>query len=80
MDNMENTSAFDIDPSVTHPPLPYDDTVPYSEQVDPILKEEATEVSLSTGALADRIGTNKVYLISDAALATRVGKVRRNHI
>jgi hypothetical protein len=45
------------------PPLSYDDTVTYDEQV-PV-----------GGSLADRIGRNKVYLLSESA-APRASKVR----
>ena len=45
--------------------LPYDAEVPYEAQVAPA----------PAGALADRIGRNKLYLLSDSAVA-RAGKVR----
>ncbi|KAK7696605.1 hypothetical protein QCA50_001263 [Cerrena zonata] len=69
---MDDTPAFDVEVPNLEAPLSYDDTTPYSEQVEPIA--EGAEVSNAKGTLADRIGSNKVYLISDAALAARVGK------
>lgn len=51
--------------------LSYDDTIPYEDQF-------ATHPSIDMGraSLANRIGTTKVYLLSESAVA-RVGKVRR---
>ena len=49
--------------------LNYDDTVAYEEQLP-----SENEVAAS---LAKRIGTSKVYLLSESSAATRAGKVRR---
>ncbi|KAI0637747.1 hypothetical protein C8Q77DRAFT_1047270 [Trametes polyzona] len=52
--------------------LSYDDTVPYQDQV--AAAPDATELSNESGrSLADRIGTTKVYLLSDAS-KSRTGK------
>jgi hypothetical protein len=48
--------------------LSYDDTTPYEEQI------AASEPS---GGLADRIGTTRVYLLSESSSSGRLGKVRR---
>ena len=48
--------------------LPYDNDVPYEEQL-PSHPEPTS--------LADRIGRNKVYLLSETSVS-RVGKVRWN--
>lgn len=48
--------------------LNYDDTVAYEQQL-PTEREIAS--------LAKRIGTSKVYLLSESSAATRAGKVRR---
>lgn len=48
-------------------PLSYDDTVAYEEQL-PTESER--------GSLANRIGTTKVYLLSETTVATRPSKVR----
>jgi len=50
--------------------LSYDDTVPYEEQL-PTAEEQAVAASLK-----NRIGTAKVYLLSDTSVAQRTGKVR----
>lgn len=76
---MDNTPEVDVELPGAQVPLSYDETLPYSEQLEPTFKVVA-EGSSAKGTLADRIGTNRVYLISDAALAARAGKVRRNHI
>jgi hypothetical protein len=49
--------------------LNYDDTVAYEQQLP-----SEHEVAAS---LAKRIGTSKVYLLSESSAATRAGKVRR---
>ena len=48
--------------------LSYDEAVPYEEQ-GPVPEPAGS-------SLAGRIGQTKVYLIADAAAATRSGKVR----
>lgn len=48
-------------------PLPYDDTVAYEEQV-PLS-------DFDRPSLANRIGTTKVYLLSESS-TSRLGKVR----
>ena len=48
--------------------LNYDDTVAYEQQIP-------TEHEVAS--LAKRIGTSKVYLLSESSAATRAGKVRR---
>ena len=50
--------------------LSYDDTTPYDELPPP------PPTGPGRAQLADRIGNNKVYLLSDTA-GTRLGKVRR---
>lgn len=72
---MDSASGLDIESSYTEASLPYDDPVSYPDQLEPT--SEATEAK---GSLAERIGSNKVYLLSEAALAARVGKVRKTLI
>ena len=56
------------------PALSYDDTTSYDEQVLAANAKAEKERS----SLANRIGTTKVYLISEAVSgAARAGKVRR---
>ena len=50
--------------------LSYDDTVAYEEQLSTEAERE------SAASLANRIGSSKVYLLSESSVATRVGKVR----
>ena len=50
--------------------LNYDDTVAYEQQI-PTTEPEVV------ASLAKRIGTSKVYLLSESSAATRAGKVRR---
>ena len=50
--------------------LSYDDTVAYEEQLPTEAERE------SAASLANRIGSSKVYLLSESSVATRVGKVR----
>lgn len=65
---MENFPDNDIAPEFTV--LSYDDTVAYEEQV-PTHPSNDPERS----SLANRIGSTKVYLLSESSVA-RVGKVR----
>ncbi|KAI6046472.1 hypothetical protein EDC04DRAFT_1476307 [Pisolithus marmoratus] len=55
--------------------LSYDDSVPYEEQVSQ--QEPSAEPALEQAALLNRIGTTKVYLISDA-VHTRTAKRKRS--
>ena len=50
--------------------LSYDDTVAYEEQLPTEAERERA------ASLANRIGSSKVYLLSESSVATRVGKVR----
>lgn len=61
--------AAEINPPEELSTLSYDETVPYEEQLpDPSTETERT-------SLANRIGSSKVYLLSESS-AARVGKVR----
>ncbi len=56
------------------PVLSYDDTIPYDEQVP---TNPQAELEPERASLANRIGTTKVYLISEAVSGVaRAGKVR----
>lgn len=49
--------------------LSYDDTVAYEEQIPTEAERERA------ASLANRIGSSKVYLLSESSVATRVSKV-----
>lgn len=72
-----DTAPGPYEPSSSTSALPYDDTVPYEDQVS--AAPDVFEPSDSGRSLADRIGTTKVYLLSDAS-KSRVGKVRWQHV
>lgn len=57
-------------PDLSVDTLPYDENVPYSEQLPPPPPADAGH------SLANRIGTTKVYLLSET-LGARAEKVRR---
>lgn len=63
---MENTPAEFTTEDIAA--LSYDDSVAYEEQV-PTDAERAA-------SLAKRIGTSKVYLLSESSAVARAGKVR----
>lgn len=65
-----------IAPQTEFTSLSYDDTVSYEEQL-PTEAERAAEAARAA-SLANRIGSSKVYLLSEssAAAATRAPKVR----
>ena len=73
MDNSPDTMSPDLFASYTSTSegLSYDDTIPYEEQIPTEDEKGAAEAA----SLAKRIGTAKVYLLSDTSVA-RVGKVR----
>jgi hypothetical protein len=55
--------------------LSYDDTVQYEEQLP--TEEERIAAAARTGSLVNRIGSSRVYLLSESAAAiTRTTKVR----
>jgi hypothetical protein len=64
--------ASDANPHAEYSTLSYDDTVPYEDQL-PI--QPSNDDDPSRTSLANRIGTTKVYLLSESSIA-RVGKVR----
>ncbi|KAI0356715.1 hypothetical protein OH77DRAFT_1423684 [Trametes cingulata] len=66
-----DTSPELLDASSSIPAISYDDTVPYEEQVS--AATDAPETSEAGRSLAERIGSTKVYLLSDAS-KSRVGK------
>jgi hypothetical protein len=59
--------ASEANPSTEYSTLSYDDSIPYEDQLP---TEEPARASL-----ANRIGSTKVYLLSESSIA-RVGKVR----
>ena len=61
--------ASEANQPVGYSTLSYDESIPYEEQL-PSNNDEATYPSL-----ANRIGSTKVYLLSESSVA-RVGKVR----
>jgi hypothetical protein len=61
--------ASEAIPPAEYSSLSYDDTVPYEDQLSPNDDEP------SHASLANRIGSTKVYLLSESSIA-RVGKVR----
>jgi hypothetical protein len=60
--------ASEANPPIEYSTLSYDDTVPYEDQLP-----NADEPAQSS--LANRIGSTKVYLLSESSIA-RVAKVR----
>lgn len=68
-----DTALEPLDTSTTAPGISYDDTVPYEHQVTAV--PDALDPTEAGRSLADRIGTTKVYLLSDAS-KSRAGKVR----
>ena len=66
---------MDIADAIVPTALSYDDTVSYEEQL-PTEAERAAEAARAA-SLANRIGSSKVYLLSESsAAATRATKVR----
>jgi hypothetical protein len=61
--------ATEANPPAEYSTLSYDDTIPYEEQL-PVNTDEPAH-----NPLASRIGSTKVYLLSESSIA-RVGKVR----
>ncbi|KAH7916113.1 hypothetical protein BJ138DRAFT_1140221 [Hygrophoropsis aurantiaca] len=69
---MDN-SPDGVNPS-EFPPLSYDETIPYEEQIPPT--DPSDESEGASASLLNRIGTTKVYVLPDNAQA-RVAKRRR---
>lgn len=68
-------TAYGLAPHMDSSMLSYDDTVAYEEQL-PTEQERAAEAA-RTASLINRVGNNKVYLLSESAAATiRTTKVR----